>query len=153
MLITIPAALATPADLDRVVASMRRYGDGEFAVGVLTHGTCFFPTPGQSFVSELARLFGKMRDQSPDFEVREMDDHNYVVAFGEHVVAVVSRDEFQRNRAVILKEARYSESSERILDARDSPRDHLLIGLYARTRLFADMENPQIARIIQEDQN
>ena len=153
MLITIPAALATPADLDRVVASMRHYGDGEFAVGVLTYGTCFFPTPGQSFASELARLFGEMRDKSPDFEVREMDDRNYVVAFGEHVVAVVLRDEFERNRATIQKEASESESPERVLDVGGPPRDHLLIGLYARTRLFADMKDPQVARIIQGDEN
>ncbi len=96
-------------------------------------------------------LLDELREPTPGFVVRPMADRHYVVGFGEHVLAVVFRDEFEQVRKAIQKEASTSRSTELIRDAEQLPVDDLLIGLYARTRLFADMEQPRIACTIQAE--
>ena len=96
----------------------------------------------------MALLLDELREPTPRFVVRPMPDRNHVVGFGDHVFAVVFRDDFEQVRTAIQNEASTSRSSELLMDADESSMEHMLIGLYARTRLFADMEQPQIARTI-----
>jgi len=83
-----------------------------------------------------------------DFTVTETDDHNFVVRFSESAFAVVFAREFAEAHAEIERHAHIAGAQEVLLGKAAAPREHLLIGLYARTRLLEDLKEPVLVRSV-----
>jgi len=146
----LDSALRTPVDFDRIKKIVDHYSDRQFFVEIYSNGTCVFPhvSMGNSVESGIGLLTALCR-QPIDFIVKEMDDNNFVVQFTDSVFSVVFRDEFIERRDEISLQAASSTGGEVVLGKPDAPQEHMLIGLYARTRLLADIQTPAIGRIIE----
>jgi hypothetical protein len=146
---TLLTALREPADVDRIAQTANYYGDGKFAVEIYANGTCVFPRVTEDKgVHVRDEQLRHIADGPIDFTVREMDDHNFVVRFSDTVFSIVFQDEWARRREEIAKEIERDQSSEILLGKPNAPKDHLLIGLLARTRLLADIESPTVSRSV-----
>jgi hypothetical protein len=146
---TIPSALDTPADFERIGKTANYYADGKFFIEVYNNGTCVFPRvqPGKD-VESGANLLVEVGGRPIDFVVKEMDDHNFVVRFSDAVFSIVFQDEFAEHRGEIVRQAENAGGDEVLMGKPGAPQDHMLIGLYARTRLLADLQVPAVARAI-----
>lgn len=140
----IQAALDNAVDKDRVTACVRHYSDGKFDAVLYEHGSWVFPSASPDKLEEGRRRLTDLGNGQVNFEVREMDDGNYIVAFNEKVFTVVLRDEFLDLRDKIIAEAKATPSEEFIVGKKDSPEDHLYIGLFGRTRLLRDIQSPEV---------
>jgi hypothetical protein len=148
----IPLALDVLLDLDRIQRTLVRYTDGKFYAEIYKHGTCVFPVvlPNEG-VQDGRSLLGELARRPLDFTVREMDDRNYVVRYGDAVFSIVFEDEFALQRNEISLQAREVLTDEAIVKKLNAPQDHLLIGLYARTRLIEDIQDLEPIRLISPD--
>jgi hypothetical protein len=142
--------LTAIVDLDRIVATASYYTNGRARFGVLSHGTCFFPEV-HDHGANADSVLDVLASSHLDFVVKEMDDRNYLVGFGEHAFGVVFQEETK------LLEA----SPPPIRQAQDevlatppaSPKGHLLIGLLARTRLLKDIAERRVVRVIKSSKS
>ncbi|HVJ38123.1 MAG TPA: hypothetical protein VM687_10030 [Stenotrophomonas sp.] len=141
----VNCAFRVPVDLDEQKNCVRHYSDGAFSAFMFSNGTWAFSRGDVNFCEAEGRIakLGDLRN----FRVKEMDDGNFVVGFGEDFFAVVLRSELDDLRDELTKEvADLSEKDgEDILSVRGAPRDHLLIGLLARSRLVRDVEHPLVS--------
>jgi hypothetical protein len=144
----IATALTVPVQIDRIVAANKYYSDGKFSFGVLSHGTCFFPK-SDDYAKDANALLDRLVNVHLDCVVREMDDHNFVVRFIDQVFGIVFKDEFEANRTAIEEDARSQSSDEVLVGVPGMPPHHLLVGLFARTRLIKDIECREIVRTIE----
>jgi len=145
MTITSPTALDSSVDIDRLAENVAYYSNGRFYVEIFGHGTCVFPSPHGDREGE-AKDCLRALPKNNSFEVREMDDGNFVVKFTEEVFAVVFKDEFQELSEEVYSEINSSTSPEKIAGRSDSPEVHMFIGLFARTRLIGDREAMLVVR-------
>lgn len=77
---------------------------------------------------------------------------NYLVAFNDPVHALVLREEFERDRPLVeANEADLKLPSEALAAPKGTSPAHLLVGLYARARLFADLRDRRVHRTIEPD--
>jgi hypothetical protein len=147
--IQTPVSLSSPVDIDRIVDRVRYYSDGKFAFGVLSSGTCFFPAGGDSLERQVTLLLDLVGGTPLDFVVKEMDDHNFLVRFSDKVFSVVFRDEFEAQREFIKQEVSREKTTEKVIGKPGVSPEHLLIGLYARTRLMRDLATREIVRTVE----
>lgn len=140
----LQVALDNAVDKDRVTACVRHYSDGKFDAVLYEHGSWVFPSASSDKLEEGHRRLTKLGKGQINFEVREMDDGNYIVAFNEKVFTVVLRDEFLDLRDKIIAEAKTTPSEEFIVGRKGSPEDHFYIGLFGRTRLLRDIQLPVV---------
>jgi len=140
----IQAALDNAVDKDRVTTCVRHYSDGKFNAVLYKYGSWVFPSLSKDKPEDGDRRLADLGSKQINFEVREMDDGNYVVAFNDKVFTVVLRDEYQNLRDQIIAEAKASPVEEFILGKQGAPEDHLYIGLFGRTRLIHDIQNPKV---------
>lgn len=146
---TIASALSVPADFDRIEKTANHYADGKFFVEIYKNGSCIFPpvlmeNKAESGIKLLAALAG----HQIDFTVKEMDDHNFVVRFTESVFSIVFADEFTERQSEITRQAASAGGDEVLIGRPGAPQEHMLIGLYARTRLLEDIQKPTLIRSI-----
>jgi hypothetical protein len=84
----------------------------------------------------------------PDFKVLDMNDGNFLVRFAGPVSGLVLRDFYDRNKAAIEKAIVEGGllPGETVLPGEDRalPAAHYYAGLYARVKLFCDVDDPQI---------
>jgi len=147
----IASVKAAKPDIARIVDRVRYYSNGKSAFGVLEHGTCFFPEVGKRFDEQADRILDEVKAKPLDFTVKEMDDHNFIVSFGEHIFGVVLKDEFEMARSQIEREAVNAMVDERLVGVPGAPADHLLIGLLARTRLLQDLNERRLIQTVQAE--
>jgi hypothetical protein len=140
----IQAALDNAVDKDRVMACVRHYSDGKFDAVLYKHGSWVFPSASSDKLEEGRHRLTELGKGQINFEVREMDDGNYIVAFNEKVFTVVLCDEFFYLREKIIAEAKAPPSEEFIVGRKGSPEDHFYIGLFGRTRLLHDIQSPEV---------
>lgn len=140
----IQTALDNVVDKNRVTACVQHYSNGRFDAVLYKHGSWVFPSASSDKLEDGCRRLTDLGKSQINFEVREMDDGNYVVAFNEKVFTVVLRDEFLGLRDKIIKEAKEAPSEEFIVGRKGSPEDHFYIGLFGRTRLLQDMQAPEV---------
>ncbi len=145
----VSAALTCPVDIERVVDRVRYYSNGKFAFGVLSSGTCFFIGTEGSITEQAKVLLDLVSGAPLDFVVKEMDDHNYIVRFNDKVFSIVFRDEFDLQRKSIEQEITDQVSTEKLISKTGVPPEHLLIGLYGRTRLIRDLAIREIVRNVE----
>jgi hypothetical protein len=146
---TIELALIAPIDLERIQQTVVYYSNRKFYAEIYQNGTCVFPPISKSGVVQngKGRLM-ELGSRHVDFVVKEMDDHNFVIRFNDYVFSIVFADEYLENRDQIRRHASSSNGDEMVVGALGSVSDHFLIGLYARTRLFEDVREPELARSI-----
>jgi hypothetical protein len=126
------------------MACVRTYSDGKFDAVLYEHGSWVFPSASSDKLAEGHRRLTDLGKGQINFEVRKMDDGNYIVAFNEKVFTVVLRDEYLDLRDKIISEAEGAPSEEFIVGKKGSPEDHLYIGLFGRTRLLRDIQSPEV---------
>lgn len=84
----------------------------------------------------------------PDFTVLEMNDRNFLVRFVGPVSGLVLREFYDRNKAPIEKAVidggRLPTEEVFSGDGRTLPDMHYYVGLYARAKLYCDVDGPQI---------
>lgn len=139
----LQVALDNAVDKDRVIACVRHYSDGKFDAVLYEHGSWVFPSASSDKLEEGRHRLTELGKGKINFEVREMDDGNYIVAFNEKVFTVVLRDEFLDLRDKIIAEAKATPSEEFIVGRKGSPEDHFYIGLFGRSRLLRDIQSPK----------
>jgi hypothetical protein len=144
----IASALSVPLDLDRIQDALNYYTDGKFFAEIYKNGTCVFPPVIEKKVGSGVELLERINAHPIDFIVKEMDDHNFIVRFADSVFLIVFADEFLEHRHEITQQAASAVGDEIVMGAPDAPQDHLLIGLYARTRLLEDLQAPTLLRSI-----
>jgi hypothetical protein len=93
-------------------------------------------------------LLAALAGHQIDFTVKEMDDHNFVVRFTESVFSIVFTDEFTERQSEITQQAASAGGDEVLIGRPGAPQEHMLIGLYARTRLLEDIQKPALIRSI-----
>lgn len=148
----IPLALDAPPDLDRIQATLIRYTDGKFFAEIYRYGTCTFPVVSRDGgVPNGRALLAELAHRPLDFIIREMDDRNYVVKYNDSVFSIVFADEYALHRHEILIQAKATQTDEVIAKTLNAPQDHLLIGLYARTRLLQDIQELVPIKLIKPD--
>ena len=138
MLLVSPTALSARVDVSRIEKALTYYSNGKFFVDVFAYGSCVFPNIGEEHVEESRRMLAELPNDI-NFEVREMDDHNFIVKFTEHVFSVVFLDEYENMKAEVLRDIERSNVTETILGRKGTPIEHLSIGVVARTRLLEDI--------------
>lgn len=139
----IPSAIANPLDREAAIAAVKHYSDGKFFAVLFRHGSWAFPSWDESKIEGSIDHLKKVGAKRIQFEVREMDDGNYVVAFNEKVFTVVLRNEYLSLRDQIILEAKTPGVDETILAKEGAPEDYVFIGLFGRTRLLQDIEKPE----------
>jgi hypothetical protein len=144
----ISVAIDTGIDKGRLVDCVRRYSDEKFHAFLYKFGSWVFPSSSGGNVAESNRRLAEVVSRKINFDVREMDDGNYVVRFSEKVFTVVLRDEFERLRERVVLEASSGTSEEFILGKDDSRTEHLYIGLFGRTRLLQDLKEPEVIEML-----
>lgn len=140
----IQAALDNVVDRGRVTVCVQHYSNGRFDALLYKYGSWVFPSASSGKLEDGFRRLTDLTKGRINFEVREMDDGNYIVAFNEKVFTVVLRDEFLVLRDKIITEAKATPSEEFIVGRKGAPEDHLYIGLFGRTRLLQDMQSPEV---------
>jgi hypothetical protein len=146
---TIASALRPPLDLDRIGRTANYYADGKFFIEVYENGTCVFPQIFHEAGEKSGeRILAELGERPIDFTVKEMDDHNFVIRFSEAVFSIVFQDEFAARRNEIDAQADSAGVDEVLVGRPEAPAEHLMIGLYARTRLLADLRQPAVATVI-----
>jgi hypothetical protein len=142
------AAFANAIDRDRLSDCVRRYSDEKFDAFLYKFGSWVFPSTSGDKLEESNRRLADVGAKQINFEVREMDDGNYIVRFSDKVFTVVLRDEYEKLRDQIVSEASASVSQEVILGKNDAPKDHLYIGLFGRMRLLRDVQEPEVIKML-----
>lgn len=146
---TIASALLPPLDIDRIGRAANYYADGKFLIEVYENGTCVFPRiVHEAGEKSGERILAELGEHPLDFTVKEMDDHNFVIRFSESVFSIVFQDEFAARRTEIDAQADNTGVDEMLVGRPGAPTEHLMIGLYARTRLLVDLRQPAVATVI-----
>jgi hypothetical protein len=146
-LVTAPVAVSDTIDFDRITKTVGYYTNDKVSSVIFKNGSCVFPPLGDGAVSNSIALLNDLRGKM-NFNVREMDDGNFVVGFGEHVFSIVFSDELERLRDDVVREIDQSSANETIVSRPDVSPEHLLIGIIARTRLIQDIDKPVVVASI-----
>jgi hypothetical protein len=149
----IDSALDFPAEIEKIGKTANYYADGKFFIEIYKNGTCVFPkVPLGKEPESGSSLLTEIGNHPIDFVVKEMDDHNFIVRFSDSVFSIIFQDELAENRAELVEQMKRSSESELLVGKSGAPQDHLLIGVYARTRLLADIQNPVLAKTVKGGQ-
>lgn len=143
----VNTALVIPIDIERMVNTCRYYSNGKVRFGIYSFGTGFFPK-GPQFEEQGRSLLGQAANTQMDFVVKEMDDKNFLVGFGQHVFGIVFKDEIEANMESIERDIQNQNAEEFFIGKPGAPLIHRLVGLVARTRLLKDVEEMHIARTV-----
>ena len=140
-------------NIDVVASKVTFFTNNQKPFVVYKNGTCVFPSIIDEKVDSHCYEFLKaVVSQSPDFEVSEMEDGNYLVSFTGPVYSLVLNDEFDKQKEHIVKSLNQGGllPGEKILsgDGKQKPVEHYYIGLFARARLYADVADNKIAKRI-----
>ena len=129
------------SSLDESIVSNQvlKYMDHLETFAQFPNGTCLFlkPLPNIEVVIE-----GAMKEarRLTDFEVFEMEDHDFLVSFASPLKVYVGKSEFEQRRLEVKKriaELHFPSETLTPLGEKTKPL-HALIGLYARGKLQRD---------------
>jgi hypothetical protein len=141
-----PPSVEDPATLLDVAAF---YTDRSRAFVVYTSGTIVFSDTGSARPNkdyDLTLLDAV--DRAPDFNVRPMQDGNFLVRFKGPVTGIVLGSFYDAHRETIRTgvDAGALLPGEEVHPGTETqlPRDHYYIGLYARSKLFVDAASLEI---------
>lgn len=141
-----------PINVERTIQTFAHYSDKKRAFAVFQNGTCVLIPDGSADPDSTAReVLNKVYNYHPDFNPRAMDDGNFMVGYSQPAYSVVFKDEFEKNRDYIDQNHLNGLTRDEVLlnakgeankfDGRGK------IGLFARSRMFLDAQNPVVVRI------
>lgn len=141
-----------PVDIDRTIQTFAYYSDKKRTFAVFQNGTCVLIPDGSSNLESAAKeILNKVYNYHPDFNPQSMDDGNFMVSYSQPAYSVVFKDEFERNRDYI--DQNHIDGvvrAEVLLNAKGEQNkfdDIGKIGLFARSRMFLDAQNPVVVKI------
>lgn len=143
-----PTHVESPANLAALAAT---YSSRARAFVVYRFGTVVYSD------TSLARSDGDYNStlvdairKAPSFNVREMQQGNYLILFDGPVTGLVEGYFYSQNREVIQCEVAKGGlllgESVALADSFSAPDDHYYVGLYARAKLYRDVESCQIVQ-------
>ena len=137
-------------DLEKTAERMQFFSDRKLYFVLYENGTCIFMKQNDRVSVICNAAMDVVAGSPPDFSVRDMKDGNYLVAFKDPVHALVLREEFERDRPLVeANEANLKLPSEALAAPKGTSPAHLLVGLYARARLFADLRDRRVHRTVE----
>ena len=137
-------------DAELVAEKLREYTNGGRAFVVYQCGTAVFSDtatarPDQDYEETLIAV----AHQAPDFSVIPMKDGNYLVRFAGPVCGVVMSNFYAQNASEIREKIGQAGllPGEQVMEAGEvsAPAEHYYIGLFARAKLYRDVEEKIIA--------
>lgn len=141
-----------PVDIERTIQTFAYYSDKKRVFAVFQNGTCVLIPDGSSNPESAAKeILDKVYNYHPDFNPQSMDDGNFMVSYSQPAYSVVFKDEFEKNRDYI--EQNHLDGvvrAEVLLNATGEQNkfdDIGKIGLYARSRMFLDAQNPVVVKM------
>lgn len=141
-----------PVDIERTIQTFAYYSDKKKAFAVFQNGTCVLIPDGSSNLESAAKeILNKVYNYHPDFNPQSMDDGNFMVGYSQPAYSIVFKDEFEKNRDYI--DQNHLDGvvrAEVLLNANREPNkfdDTGKIGLFARSRMFLDAQNPVVVKI------
>jgi hypothetical protein len=142
-----------PPNISRIVAALSYYSDYKNSFAVFSNGTCvILDTNSGNFEKAAKETLDKVYKSQPDFETLPMKDGNWLVRYHEAVVSVVFEDEIKAHWEEI--ENNYSNGltpHEMLIDKSGTIKEinrDAKIGLFARSRMFMDAQNPQVVNVL-----
>jgi hypothetical protein len=148
--ITTASALVSKIDINLVDDAVNYYSNGRFSSAIFENGTCVLPPVDGNRNAGAISCLSKIKENQR-FEVREMDDGNFIVKFSEFIFSVVFLDDYLKNKNQIIKDVLSSTSNEVILGKDNLSNDHIYIGIFARTRMLQDMHDRKIVKEVIND--
>jgi hypothetical protein len=127
--------------LTQVEERFAAYIKGKKGVTLLGNGTLLFIVEALD-CEEDARLAMAEAKYLTDFKVVELKEGGYLVGFNEAVAVFVSAEEFGLVREeVSTRMADLKFPEEEFLGMANWPKEHVIVGLYARGKLQRDVNN------------
>ena len=141
-----------PIDLQKTIETFAYYSDRKKIFAVFKNGTCVVIPDGAADPEKQAKeILAKVYNYHPDFNPQTMDDGNFMVSYSQPAYSVVFKEEFEKNRDYIEKNHLDGVvRAEVLLNAKREANkfdDIGKIGLFARTRMFFDAQNPVVVKI------
>ena len=136
--------------IDTVVNKMKFYTDSKFDFILLKNATCLFFKDMDNLDGKIAETM-EFAKKLRDFSVDIMSEGDYIVDFGGPVDVFVGKEEFASNKSEILKrveELKYPGEAFISEDEKGLEQERMLVGLYARSKMLMDANNPQIAKVV-----
>lgn len=141
-----------PIDVGRTIQTFAYYSDKKRTFAVFQNGTCVVIPEGSSDLESAAKdVLNKVYNYHPDFNPQAMDDGNFLISYSQPAYSVVFKDEFQEHRHYIDENHLGGLTRDEVLlNAKGEANkfdDRGKIGLFARSRMFLDAQNPVIVEI------
>lgn len=134
--------------LDDIANRLASYVIDKSGVSLLSNGTALFVVAAADN-EEVARKAMEQAKFLKDFEVVELREGGYLVVMHDAVASFVGKEEFEgRKHEIIGKVAQLLLPGETLLSQGDFNRDHYLIGLYGRAKMFRDAHTFSFAKRI-----
>jgi hypothetical protein len=141
-----------PVNIPRTIRTFAYYTDRKKAFAVFTHGTCVLLPDGSTDADKDAKqILDKVYQYHPDFNPQAMDDGNFLISYSQPAFSVVFKDEFEAHRDYIDRNHLDGVvRAEVLLNAKGEANkfdDGGKIGLFGRSRMFLDAQNPVVIEI------
>ena len=139
-----------PIDIERTEKTFAYYINHKKPFVIFSNGTCI-PVSSANPETEGKETLNKIYNFHPDFNPIQMDDGNWGISYSQPAYSIVFKDEFEKNRDYIDKNHLDGlTQGEVLLNAKREPNkfdDRGKIGLFGRSRMFLDAQNPIVAKI------
>jgi len=141
-----------PVDTERTIQTFAYYSDRKRTFAIFQNGTCVLIPDGSSAPESAAKeILNKVYNYHPDFNPKAMDDGNFMVSYSQPAYSIVFKDEFEKNRAYIDQNHLDGLTRDEVLlNAKGEANkfdERGKIGLFARSRMFLDAQNPVVVKI------
>ena len=139
-----------PIDIEKTIQTFAYYSDKKKTFVIFKNGTCVMVPPEADPENAAKEILDKVYNYHPDFNPKTMDDGNFLVSYSQPAFSIVFKDEFEKNRDYI--EQNHLDGLTRdevLLNAKGEANkfdDIGKIGLFARSRMFLDAQNPVIVK-------
>lgn len=143
-----------PVDLSQVLEKAKYYTDERLQMAVFQFGTVVvFPERVSNIHNSALEVLNKVYFAHPDFNPREMDDGNYVIEYSQPVFTIVFKDEIEKHWSYIDKNHQDGICRDEVLlngNGESNVFDKVgKIGLFGRSKMFMDAQNPVVISTFQ----
>ena len=141
-----------PVDIERTIQTFAGYSDKKHTFAVFQNGTCVLIPDGCTNLESTAKeILDRVYNYHPDFNPHLMDDGNFMVSYSQPAFSVVFKDEFEKNRNYIDQNHLDGLTRDEVLLNANGEANKFdeqgKIGLFARSRMFLDAENPVVFKV------
>jgi hypothetical protein len=139
-------------DLERTIQTFVYYTDKKKGFAIFRNGTCvLIPDTDANPENAAKEILNKVYMYHPDFNPQAMDDGNFLVKYSQPAYSIVFKDEYEKNRGYIDQNHLDGLTRDEVLlNAKGEANkfdDSGKIGLFARSRMFLDAQDPVVVKI------